>query len=377
MKLAILTQPLLLNYGGILQAFALQSMVKKLGHDVRTVLISEPRQGLIWDMGRYLKRFVFKIMQRPFLYSPTQKELSFIGQNTRNFIKENIALTEPLGIDQLSRLLDHGYDGFIVGSDQVWRLDYSRNITSFFLDFIEKDGNTLKIAYAASFGVDSWKYPSDLTQACSKLAKTFNAISVRESSAVDLCKSFLDVEAKQVLDPVLLLSIEDLQALISKDSTVEPSGGLVTYILDNSEWSRSVVSKIACLLNLTPYSVYPSKPFYEAGPKSLEQCVLPPLGQWLRGFRDASFIVTDSFHGTVLSMLFNKPFVTIGNANRGNSRFDSLLDLFGLKTRQLNDFESIERVLCERIDYSRVAHTLEEEKQKSISFLANALNKDK
>ena len=99
------------------------------------------------------------------------------------------------------------------------------------------------------------------------------------------------------------------------------------------------------------------------------------MTEWLRGFRDAEFIVTDSFHGTVFSIIFNKPFIAIGNESRGMSRFQSLLKMFGLEDRLVFRSEQVNRELINRpIDYHKVDELLESYKRFSLGFLTKALN---
>src|SRR5690606_19965537 len=127
-------------------------------------------------------------------------------RNTYSFIARHIVLSDKVASDLQLRehFRNNRYDAVIVGSDQTWRPRYSPNIYNYFLDFL-RDENVRRIAYASSFGTDKWEYNDKQTDRCSKLAKEFDMISVREKSGVDLCIRHLGVEALAVLDPTLLL----------------------------------------------------------------------------------------------------------------------------------------------------------------------------
>ena len=226
----------------------------------------------------------------------------------------------------------------IVGSDQVWRLEYFQsswgaNISNAFLSFT-KGWDIKRIAYAASFGVDFWEYNDSDTLVCAEAAKTFDAISVREDSGVDLCRERLGVEATHVLDPTLLLSKDDYMKLVSAANTPQSPGNMLCYILDQTAFKTEVINRISATQHLTPFNVNAQ---VDNSALPVEQRIQPPLEAWLRGFYDAKFVVTDSFHACVFSIIFGKPFIAIGNASRGMTRFTSLLRLFGLESRLITE----------------------------------------
>jgi len=172
-----------------------------------------------------------------------------------------------------------------------------------------------RIAYAASFGSNKWEFSLIQTIRCARLAKKFHAISVREKSGVTLCQNKLNVNADYVLDPTLLLNKNQYLAL-TKDIPIRKEKLLVAYILDSSSISVSQSERIAQEKNLTLV-------YFTAGVDSSKT-----IPEWLSLFRDAAYIITDSFHGTVFSIIFEKEFKCIQNKSRGNARFESLLDLY-------------------------------------------------
>ena len=223
MKIAILTQPLKSNYGGLLQAYALQKSLSKLGHDATTVNRFFLPKTKLKVLENFIKRVLLVYIKgrkdiEVFPLQPSKKEQEIMATNTSAFIKNNIALTKTISSTvELEEMIEE-YDAFVVGSDQVWRPKYSPSIYNYFLDFIEKDNpkKVKKLSYAASFGVDSWEFTPEETSKCSSLIKNFDAVSVREDSGVALCKTYLGATATHVLDPTLLLSKEDYLKLIEK-----------------------------------------------------------------------------------------------------------------------------------------------------------------
>lgn len=245
MKIGILTQPLHNNYGGILQAYALQKVLKDMGHKVWTINREYTPSGydrFMFTMRRLLVKLFHKEMSIP---SWQVKEKGSILRYIRAFVEDNIQTTEEItSTKQLSSLhRKYAFDAYIVGSDQVWRPKYSPCITNYFLDFIENDCTIKKIAYAASFGEDKWEFTKRQTQKCARLAKQFHAISVREDSAIRLCNNYLGVDALHVLDPTMLLDKEDYIALINKGNTHPTKGNLFVYILDKNKNKYNIVPK--------------------------------------------------------------------------------------------------------------------------------------
>lgn len=370
MRICILTQPLQTNYGGLLQAYALQTVLKRVGHEVWTEDRRENRNNLSGVLKNNAKILLGPIRK---FYYPTISEKKVISKNTNFFIKKYINTTCPIYSSNKSLFDEYNFDAFIVGSDQVWRPMYSYGIYNYFLDFtIGK--NVKRIAYAASFGTDQWEFTPEQTAVCSELAKQFDAISVREDSAIGLCRQYLNINAVQMPDPTLLLDKNDYLEIIKNDRPENShSGGILTYILDDSEIKRSVVQKVSSKLKLNSFSVMPQAQFKDVGKKGIEKCIYPPVAEWLQGFADADFVVTDSFHGTVFSIIFNKPFISIANKTRGVSRFISLLKGFELEDRLIYSEEDFKDNLLNNIDFTEINITHNKKRAEALEFLTNAL----
>lgn len=378
MKIGIVTLPFNWNYGGILQTYALQSVLKKLGHEAVTINRNSknfmPLKMKILSFGkRFLLRYVFqkKVVVRTW---PLKKEVEKLRQHTDRFIRENVAVTDLLNSEnEYSKLEKYNFEAYVCGSDQVWRPRYSPKIKNHFLAFLN-GSKALRISYAASFGVDHWEYSSSETLACSALAKKYKAISVREDTGQELCKNHLGVDAEVMPDPTLLVPRAEYEALVEKDNTPKLDGTLLNYVLDLSPQKKEMIENIAKELGLKTVSTMPKGDFFTVGKAKLNDCIFPPVTNWIRGFMDAEFVVTDSFHGTAFSIIFNKPFISIGNTKRGVTRFTSLLKKLGLEDRLVTDPKNNVMPLVKTpINFDDVNSKLELQKQKAFDFINEAL----
>ena len=356
MKIGILTQHFLLNYGGIIQNYALQQVLKKLGHEPLTFEHDTCYGHLRWIL-RSLKQIFYQRSLKGLPPRPVYK--GRIGN--RNFIRFIIKNINSFPVKDFTPAITsrYGIEAYIVGSDQVWRpaFNLGPRLGNMFLDFA--DDKVRKLAYAASFGCKEWEYTEEQELQCGKLAKRFDAISVREASGVDLCKEHFGVDATLVLDPTLLLDKEDY----GKVCNDVPRKGkhIFVYSLVVSEGVLAVAEKVAETMGL-PIIVK------QAGDKVKAD---DSIEAWLAEFRDADYVVTDSFHGMVFSIIFNKPFSVVMNPSGGNERYISLLSHLGLMERIVNG-ETLSS--NSNINWQEVNLKLTDLKKTSLLFLRNNLN---
>lgn len=338
MKIGIVTLPFHTNYGGILQAYALLKTLEKLGHDAEVVdTRPETRFNLRQAIGNRVIRF-----------------------NTDRFIRKHIKCGSKPTRDK--------YDALVVGSDQVWRPKYCKTTGMYFLDFAE-DWIVRRVGYSVSFGTDEWEYSDAETAKFSPLAKMFGAVSVREKAAIDLCRRHLGIDAVHTLDPTLLLTKEDYLKLIPK--RFEKSGprkGIMCHIFDYTPDKLEFVKRMEQELGME--SFWTNNRDIDTKGLSLIDRAQFPIEDWLRGFRDADFIIADSFHACVFAILFEKPFVVFGNVERGLSRFESLLGELGMEGHLItrsSDFnmESARTT----VDHAK----LDALRKASVDYLAEAL----
>ena len=399
MKVGILTQPLSNNYGGLLQAYALQTTLERMGHEV---IILNRRRALVRNVTkdrflpsaiRFAKNCVKFLMRKPLIkvyHELLPQQGIIVNRLTEIFIviyhhkSPDLSTTESL----TAYCRKQGFDAYVVGSDQCWRPLYSPCLPNYFLDFA-KDWNVKRLSYAASFGVDYWEYSEEETRICAPLAQKFDAVSVREGSGIALCKEYLGVDAVHVLDPTMLLDVDDYNALVQafdpKIFSIAPEHRVKTtldiqgrklfcYVLDMNARKLDFIQTVSEATGLTPVECMPKDyRAQEVFEKCPDDCTFPPVELWLQSFRDAEMVIADSFHGTVFSIIYNKPFWVLGNPDRGMARFHSLLKSFGLEDRLVTPEKSPTLDLDAPIDWNAVNARREELKQKSLSFLKDNL----
>ena len=373
MKIGILTQPLHANYGGLLQAFALQVILKRMGHDVLTVNWAHDSSYMRWGLD-CCTTVVQRLMLRPVRFPSSPAKVKYMRRFTDRFIASHIAITRSMHRISTKKLERYGFEAYVVGSDQVWRLAYNAHIEWMYLSFV-KDKSVKRVAYAASFGIDHWDYPQTVSQTCTDLAQRFDGISVREMDAVQLIKDNLGVSAQYVLDPTLLLNVEDYEQLLSLPEA-KPSGSIAVYMLDMNDEKRTLLDALQLRLHCNIHII--GNPNAQNCNFDYKERQSPPVEDWLNGIRQSDYVVTDSFHGTVFSIIFHKSFVCLGNKDRGNPRFSSILGMAGLENRQLDSPadllpEAISNLLCEPIDWSVVDMRKQLMQHTSYSFLATNL----
>lgn len=356
MRVNIITQPLFINYGGILQNYALQEVIRRLGHEPLTINVqSMPLRKAEWK--DYIKSLLNLISKLQGIYS-----LPFLNPHTVAVKERELSVTQKIFIEKYIHKIDikdhftsetskeNPADLWIVGSDQVWRPWCNRYIENNFFDFL--DDKSDRIAYATSFGTDNWEIPEDMTPYIKELANKFKAISVREKSGVKLCKDYLGVEAEHLLDPTMLLTGDDYLALTSENDY--PEGKYIaSYILDNSNKKYKITEAERNTKNL---------PIQKVG--VMHKDGFDTVESWLATIAHAEYVITDSFHGTIFALIFNRPVKILGNQLRGNSRFQSLIDLLEI----IPDSEGFFHLNSESLD------TLVCMREKSLKFLKNYLN---
>ena len=376
MKVAIITLPLHTNYGGLLQAFALKRCLTEIGHEVCVLDLEDKMPGPKPFKAPfvYARRMLVRMLKgsaAPEIFRERRfrEELPVVGANTEKFISERIA---PRVVRSFRQLKEGEYDAFVVGSDQVWRPRYFPDVENAFLAFA-KGWDVKRIAYAASFGTSELEYESEKLSVCADLLSSFDAVSVREESGVRMCSEWFDREdVTHVIDPVMLLDVQAYRDMASSAEEHPAKGKLVTYILDDSAHKRSVVDFISRAGGFEVHDVS-VRPYDRDLP--LEERVVPALEQWLAGFADADFVVTDSFHGCVLAVLFHKRFIAVGNTSRGLARLQSLTEMFGLDQRLVQgiDPEDDGEYFLEEPDWMSVEGILQKRREECLGFLKSNL----
>lgn len=348
MKIAVLTLPLNTNYGGILQAYALQQYLIKRGHDVFLI--------------DFRKKSILRVI-KSFIYSLVRKRSVYIAPNKFRRFERNITLfrNEKIGNTDL----------FIVGSDQVWRKEYiTKNPLKYFLNFLPP--SIPRVSYAASLGCDKWEFDKELSPIILKELSKFSGVSVREHAGLNILKEMGIRNGYVHIDPTMLLSCNDYNSLCSRikcDNYV-----LTSYMLDNTKIKEDIIN---CICENYKKVGCQGRSFI--GIKMLRY---DSIEEWIASFRDTKFVITDSFHGCVFSILYNKPFIAIANKERGLSRFETLLSKFNLEERLVfedseNVLEIIRSIYQKSIDWSFVNETLQLERLMTDSYFSKIENEIK
>lgn len=355
MKIGILTQPLESNYGGILQNFALQVVLRKLGHDPVTLRTGK-HSIKNWCIGT-VKIAIKKIIGRKTKFKPYPAIYEKRKAGIEEFIRTHIKCTSKINWYDKDLIDRYSLDALVVGSDKVWAF---WQIEDMFFDFA-KECDILKFAYAASFGTNKWVIDEQKTARCRELVQSFSGVSVREHSGVKLCKENLGIKAQWVLDPTMLLYDYEYFDLCKN---VLPQKGpfLFAYILDLNKEKKQFIHAIAEREHLEPIIVRAESKV------SADDTV----EKWLALYRDADFVITDSFHGTIFSILFHKTFVSLINQERGADRFESLRLLFNLEKNICDRIPPIEQV--PKVNWNLVDDLLAKKRIESMEFIKKSLS---
>ena len=360
-KIAIQTLFLHDNYGGILQAFALQYYLEKRDFEV-IHLNRYNKPGTLLKAKLFLHRIRYAAFYK----------MSYLNKDTfKGFINQKINLSPALNSfsEWHKYISEQNFDAVIVGSDQVWRFEYVNHLLrEFFLDFDKEV--TKKLSYAASFGVENIGVENLMN--VKNLLSNFDAASVREIHSVIKLKE-IGIEADHHLDPTLLLKKENYIELFDLNENLN-NEEIFCYVLDKNSFKQQVIQEVAKIVDLKYTTVFGDTPNLD---NYLDADIIlkPKPEEWLQKFLAAKYIITDSFHGMIFSIIFNKKFLVIGNEQRGLSRFTSFLGQVNLMNRlilvgtNLPDCAAIK----DEIDYFAVNNFIEAERKRSDAYFKKHL----
>jgi hypothetical protein len=367
------------NYGQILQCWALQETLRRLGHEPFHISYFPARPS---KMRQFLDAgLVRSVVNRIVNHRQITLDKSLRAENARRnavrdfegFISANLRMS-PLKYDSLAGLRDEvpQADAYIAGSDQVWsKLPVTDAERPYYLDFGGK--HVRRIAYAASFGRSS--YPHGQVSALSELLLNFDAVSVREHSGVAICGQAGRDDAVVTLDPTLLLNGADYQSLGFQQTEAGPYAFIYSVNVDSPDqmdWKR--VKDFARrsgygIKAVTASGHIPGRELFDdAG------YLYPTIPEWIGLIKDASIVFTSSFHGVVFSLLMHRNFVFYpvhGRYSGGNGRVESLMKLLSLENHIWKEGLSYDEL--PQPDWELVDAALEEARKASLDFLKDNL----
>lgn len=372
---AILTLTGYFNYGNVIQRFALQRFLKIKGYNFVSYLdpYSAPRSDYSTGRGVYLKtplRVIKRFIrhQKPYWYVPSRDNLYPESRKIKHIIDfvENNIWTKPF--DERDT-----YKTYIVGSDQVWRNWWgdSKILGYYFFTFL-KTRQVKKIAYAASFGQEdlSESMSAEDINYIAEYIHDIDSISVRESSAKKVLKDNWNIDSiDEVVDPTLLLKSSEYSLLIDKSDVRETKiAPIFAYIIDENTVVKNFIDSIG--------NSRKQKTFCIRAHVGAEDDTLPPVELWLKGFRDAELVITNSFHGILFSVINNTDFIVIGREAGGNSRVKDFLHKLGLSDRFIeeNSISLFDISSLDPIDWGKVNAIANAARTSSEQWLLNSLS---
>lgn len=360
-RIGIITYHRAINYGAILQAYALQRKIRELGFES---VILDYRSDYLEKRHRKRKMKYCKTFKDVLRYLLLSKNYNIKHDKFRKFMAQYLKLSAPLyNLNDLERI-EEDFDKIITGSDQVWNYKLNNMDEAYFLNFVKDKSK--KTSYAASFGIN--KIPREYRKRYIELLRDFDSILIREKQGAQIINDLLNKEAKVVLDPTLLISKEEWFKLSCRMPSVNYKYILV-YAFGNSE---NIINLAKNISKKTGYKIVQITTTYKKGVKIKYAKAVGPA-EFLYLFKNANYIITNSFHGTAFAINFNKEFFTelLPKSMGTNSRIEDILHLFKLEDRIISS-SNIDWI-NKKIDYDRVNKLLEDERNKSIALLNDVL----
>ncbi len=373
------------NYGSMLQAYATKKILDNNNIPNETINIDNNfdfKKGKRKYYLSQLKNFkfikskfgMFKLKIDKKLNKKLNKNINIRNKKYKEFREEFNFSRAVHKYEDLTALAKEKYSDVIVGSDQLW-LPVNVVADYYTLNWVPDDIN--KISYSTSFGVS--KIPKKYQEQYSYFLKRINHLSVREDTGVKIIKEIANIDSKLVCDPTLLLTKEEWEEIATKDTIINEKY-ILCYFLGNNIEHRKFAErlkkktgyKIVSLNHADEYVPYSDKfadfiP-YDIGPK-----------EWINLIKNAEYVCTDSFHGTVFSILFNKLFFSFrrysnNSVTSTNSRIDSLLKVARISNKMiLTGKENVDDVLKYKINYDEVCNNINKFREKSLVWLLNSL----
>lgn len=372
------------NYGSMLQAYATKKILDNNNIPNETINIDNNIDFKKGKRKYYASQlFNFKFIKSKFgmiklkldkkIVKNLGKNISIRDSKYKEFRKEfNLSISCP-DYKSLSEMADAKYSDVIVGSDQLW---LPVNVVSDYYTLNWVSDNINKISYATSFGIS--KIPDKYTDEYKKFLSRINYLSVREESGKKICDEY-GISSKVVCDPTILLTKEEWEQEAIQERIISDKYILCYFLGSNIEHRKFAEKlkektgyKIVSLNHADEYVKY-SDTFaditpYDIGPR-----------EWINLIKNAEYVCTDSFHGTVFSLLFNRTFFDFrryseSNKMSTNSRIDSLLDLAGVdKDRILTGNEDVDTVIKYKINYNKVNKNIDKIRQESKKWLLSSI----
>lgn len=365
LRIAIITFQYAHNYGSVLQAYALKTLLENKKYKVS--VINFIHRGDFEQYKLFRKKYYYKHPWGLVLDVIYLKQNKNRIRNFESFVNENLNLTPKKYFNSNDmKELNKEFDIFICGSDQIWNLDCTGGVEpAYFLDFADK--NKLKIAYAPS--LSHQKFSKNYNEDLKKALRNIDYISIREKTTLPLIEKLTDKTINVVLDPTLLLEKEYYEKLLPSNSLKEEKYIFVYMLEYNRElikfcnkYSKEHKIKLIYITNrrYNGISMIKGENAFEVGPDRFLEYIL-----------NAEIIITNSFHATVFSVIFHKQFIVF-KTKRSSSRMKDLLLSLGIKGRIYGENLNINNT----IDYSKIDEILSNLRKTSLMYIEKALKRE-
>ncbi|WP_162291879.1 MULTISPECIES: polysaccharide pyruvyl transferase family protein [Blautia] len=338
------------NYGSVATYYSLYSVVTNLGKSVLMV-------------------------HRPWITAYDEKGME--RRESLKFARMHYNVSESYNIKEIYKL-NEICDTFLLGSDQLWNYGITKIFGhSYFLDFVTKEKK--KIAYATSFGSSRFLAPWNYAWKALICMRNMNYVSVREEMNVKMCSKLFGINAAHTLDPVLLCDSSCLGALADESKRKIKTNYIAAYILDPTPQKKDALLYLADKMGKELVIMLDGWPHLFKGNQEkmgLQEFVVSDLNEydWVFYLKNSDFIVTDSFHGTCMAVLFEKQFISFANPGRGSDRFESLMKTFDLFDRYFRNPNKVKEFDdTNKIDYQAINQVLNREREASMKWLEEAL----
>lgn len=374
-KIGVITLVDYNNYGNRLQNYATHKILSSMGYNVETInytvqlnndLLSKIHRLRKLSLGEIINRISHKINQTTKTQEEKrkneiqrQKELNFIEFSSKHICeyKYKIKTKEDL------EYLNNRYDYFVVGSDQVWNPFFFNGTSNTELNFLTFATKHKRIAFSASFGIDY--IPDNYSKRFAKWLAEMEHISVREDSAYNIIRNISGKDSIVLVDPTLLLTQKEWLNISKPIKHEIKNEYLLTYIIGNeAEYYRNIVKKYAIKNGLTLINLF----------DILDERYTIDPSEFISYIYNAKMIFTNSYHGTIFSIIFERPFIVFertGSSASMNTRIQTLLKKFNFKERIRKDLEDINDLY--RMDFSHSYPIIENERKKALEFLMDSL----
>ena len=364
-KIGIMSMQRIKNYGSFLQAYALKRTIEKLGHNVEFVDYHVEKPLIEGEKSTKLQKIKEVFAGDAKLLHKLQYIL-----HKKHFsgYQKGLNLTEEPNYNPK-------LDTLVIGSDEVFNLIQSNNNVGYSLELLGKDSRSKKtISYAASFGnttlekIQKYNKVEDFK----KYLKRLDTISVRDENSRKIVKKLTGKEPRVNLDPVLIYDFKSDKTFSFDRKTSDKYMILYAYNDRISKDEAKKIKEFAKKNNLKLYSIGGAQPYAD----KFIDCRPYDIFAW---FKNAEFVVTDTFHGSIFSIVTNRPFVTIVRKSKGvgygnEEKLTYLLEKLGQKGRLIDNIDSLENVLREEMDYGKTNQIIKEEQEKTIDYLAEKIS---